>query len=67
MERDLEVRVLLLCPLRSHVNNIETTDQLVASEMLFNEGCHVLDLAVVIAALVVDAVVLDPCLSFLAS
>lgn len=52
--------------LTSHVGRIENTDQLAASEMLCKEGCHVLDLAVALEALLVDAV-LDPCLSALVS
>lgn len=52
--------------LTSHVVKIENTDQLAASEMLCKEGCHVLDLAVALEALLVDAV-LDPCLSALVS
>jgi len=48
------------------VGKIENTDQLVASEMLCKEGCHVLDLAVALEPLLLD-VVLDPCLSPLLS
>lgn len=64
----LVVWVSLNAPLSltSHVVKIENTDQLAASEMLCKEGCHVLDLAVALEALLVD-VVLDPCLSALVS
>lgn len=63
--RDLFLVVWVLsCSSVPHM--FENTDQLDASEILFKEGCHVLDLAVALAALV-DAVVLDPCLSGLVS
>lgn len=51
---------LLLCLLHSLLKDWKH-GQLAASEMLFNDGCHVLDLAV--AELVDEVVVLGRCLS----
>lgn len=51
------------CSSVSHVTKISNTDQLTASEILCNEGCHVLDFGF---ALLV-AIVLDPCLSWFIS